>query len=509
MDRYVSAAFRGVIGDLRKVTGEGDRNNQLNNAAYRLGRFIPTGLDESVARAWLEDTARAIGLDEGEIARTVQSGLEAGKREPFVLDGRNDYRPAAELEQADPSEIPEPLDWATILADTTPEIDWLIPEIIERGRLHALFAPSKTHKSLIVQYLCAELASRAVVMYLDFENTTMDLRIRFRDMEHTAETLANLKYWVFPPMSALDTLAGGAQLMSWVDKFEPALVIIDTTSRVIRGGENDSDTFRALYNYSLRQLKAKGVAVLRIDHAGKDVALGQRGSSAKGDDVDTVWLLIKHDEERFTLKCQLQRSGHHPEIINLRKALDPLRFERLESEESTGPLGTDAIIRELERLRVTPDTGYKPAFELLRNSGKNVRRAMVQSAMTEWRRRVDADALTLDQLPEQAGPNPGPKINSQDHVQPDRQPDRIRTEKAEIAAQTPDQKGGPSKTGLVQGVQEGTGPSIGGAVSPPMVRPPDTGPADGPKRPAYVDKVERAAMDALVKGGIGIKITDA
>ena len=57
--------------------------------------------------------------------------------------------------------------------------------------------------------------------------------------------------------------------------------MIDTTSRVIAGEEDRADTFLALYRHTMRPLKAAGVAVIRFDHAGKDLAKGERGSSAK------------------------------------------------------------------------------------------------------------------------------------------------------------------------------------------------------------------------------------
>ena len=38
-------------------------------------------------------------------------------------------------------------------------------------------------------------------------------------------------------------------------------------------------------------LKDADIALLRIDHAGKDLTRGQRGTSAKNDDVDVVWFL--------------------------------------------------------------------------------------------------------------------------------------------------------------------------------------------------------------------------
>jgi hypothetical protein len=57
-------------------------------------------------------------------------------------------------------------------------------------------------------------------------------------------------------------------------------VVIDTVSRAIDGEENSNDTW-------LNQL---GIAMIRLDHSGKDETKGMRGGSAKSGDVDAVWL---------------------------------------------------------------------------------------------------------------------------------------------------------------------------------------------------------------------------
>ena len=50
-----------------------------------------------------------------------------------------------------------------------------------------------------------------------------------------------------------------------------------------------------MYRNTLAPLKQRGIAVLRLDHQGKDGSSGQRGSSAKDGDVDTIWRLKFQD----------------------------------------------------------------------------------------------------------------------------------------------------------------------------------------------------------------------
>jgi hypothetical protein len=76
--RYAEAALRG---ELRRVLDapEGARNDQLNKSAFARGRLISAGmLDRDGTAAVLEDAGQRIGLEAGEIRRSVASGLRAG-----------------------------------------------------------------------------------------------------------------------------------------------------------------------------------------------------------------------------------------------------------------------------------------------------------------------------------------------------------------------------------------------------------------------------------------------
>ena len=78
---YAEAAFAGELTTLRAAT-KGYRNHALNKAAFSLGQLIGAGLDEQKVVSELTSAARAIGLEDSEIAITIQSGLAAGKANP-------------------------------------------------------------------------------------------------------------------------------------------------------------------------------------------------------------------------------------------------------------------------------------------------------------------------------------------------------------------------------------------------------------------------------------------
>lgn len=78
------------------VAPEGQRNDTLNRAAWRLGRYVAGGhLDEGKVREVLTGAALAAGLDPDEVAATLDSGLDSGKREPRDPPARVQYSRAA------------------------------------------------------------------------------------------------------------------------------------------------------------------------------------------------------------------------------------------------------------------------------------------------------------------------------------------------------------------------------------------------------------------------------
>lgn len=86
IDRYGKAALNSELDALRQAE-EGERNIALNKAGFTLTRLSTAGaFDEATVRANLTETAREIGLEEGEIRKTLDSAMGAGRRTPRDLD---------------------------------------------------------------------------------------------------------------------------------------------------------------------------------------------------------------------------------------------------------------------------------------------------------------------------------------------------------------------------------------------------------------------------------------
>ena len=105
-------------------------------------------------------------------------------------------------------------------------------------------------------------------------------------------------------MAGLDTERGALELMAAVKAYGSEVVVIDTVSRAVDGEENSNDTWLELLPaHRARSSSGRGVAMIRLDHTGKDEGKGQRGGSAKSGDVDAMWRLTRVTEERFRLEC--------------------------------------------------------------------------------------------------------------------------------------------------------------------------------------------------------------
>lgn len=88
---YAQAALDGELDALAR-TAEGQRNDQLNRAAFSLGQLVASGL---LARGDVESqlaaTAAAIGLSEREAWATIRSGLDSGGKSPREAPATNGH----------------------------------------------------------------------------------------------------------------------------------------------------------------------------------------------------------------------------------------------------------------------------------------------------------------------------------------------------------------------------------------------------------------------------------
>jgi hypothetical protein len=279
--------------------------------------------------------------------------------------------------------------------------DWIAYPLIARGRQTALFAVAKVGKSYLALACTAALATGKPifgrpaqppvhVLYLDYEMTPGDLLERLERLGYTEEdNLTHLHYAIIPSLPALNTYEGAAAVMKLVELTGAQVVVIDTTGRAVEGEENSADTYREFARTTGLSLKAAGIAMLRTDHAGKDKGKsGQRGSSAKNDDVDLVY--------------HMEREAHHIKLTRLfsRITWAPNEVELVEETlEDIHPIRLkDANPNFTERqyqlasaiLRAFPHIRPGQRHKASRDFRKQVRQAGIKYDTTDLRPALDA-----------------------------------------------------------------------------------------------------------------------
>lgn len=278
-----------------------------------------------------------------EYARQLMQ-MEARRGVQRFLDEREsaqDYEDLALLPDDEFNEKLGVVNWNTLWEDTSTE-RWLVSGFLCAGRGHMLYAPTGIGKSLLLLEVAARLASgRSVwgmppqepvrVLYIDLENSPKgDIKPRLEAMGFNWADLGNLVYLSFPALPSLNHQAGGETLAAAIERLKPDLVIFDTFSRFLDADENLARTAQDFYRFTGQMLKKQGIAFIRLDHSGKNPAMGARGNSAKGDDVDLIWFMSEGASiDTFTLKNEKQRIPTSEPTITLVRKEEPLRHEKL------------------------------------------------------------------------------------------------------------------------------------------------------------------------------------
>ena len=299
-------------------TPSGNRHSALYTISRTLGQLVASRhLTEYLIHNALFDATATNGLlaEDGDhnvtqtitngIAKGIDDGPDPGHHEPAQHNAYTLTPPGAGISATEPDDGIHEVNMTTIITAEFDDAQWLIEPIIPAHRAVALYAAGKTGKSLLVlDFVAAAASGRPIlgdapiepihILYVDQEMTQPDLQERLHDLGYTQPdpTLTeHLHYYQLAPWPPFDTAAGGQRLLQEALKTKAQLVVIDTLIRTLEGDENSADTIKDFTRYTGTPLKANDIALLRIDHAGKDPTRGQRGTSAKRDDVDVVWLL--------------------------------------------------------------------------------------------------------------------------------------------------------------------------------------------------------------------------
>jgi hypothetical protein len=284
--------------------------------------------------------------------------------------------------------------------------DWICKPLIARGRQTAIFAGAKTGKSWLTLNAVAALATGKPIfgqaaqppvncLYLDYEMIESDLYERLEQFGYTEDDdLSHFHYAIIPSLPPLNTPEGASALMHLIRLVKAEVVVIDTTGRAIDGEENSADSYREFARTTGLALKREGVACVRTDHAGKNAKLGQRGSSAKNDDVDIVFQLSKTDDG-LRLKRTHTRIGWVPDTIDLIvEDFDDTINIRLKTKERTGFTTQEiALAKRLDELGYPKELGTNEIIRQAKAQGITLARKTTISRAVQARQMPTPDPL--------------------------------------------------------------------------------------------------------------------
>jgi AAA domain len=283
--------------------------------------------------------------------------------------------------------------WEAAFKAQPEQVQWIVEPVIEAGKLHSFFGPAQAGKTLVSMELsCRIIDSGRKVLYVDNENGIREWVERLTAMGRTPDNLSGLYCRPYSSMPPLDTPAGGRELLRLAHLAKADVVWIDTTSRFIQGRENDSDTFIAVYSCSLMPLKEKGIAVVRLDHTGKDEDRGQRGSSAKEQDLDYIWRIQSDGKLTRTITCMKSRSSRplkQGDKITLTvhgvTPDNPVFYHEWDYRTPTDP---DVAL--LESLGIPASTPRRKVHELLKAAGKKMGSPSIDKAQAIRRKMYES-----------------------------------------------------------------------------------------------------------------------
>ena len=307
------------------------------------------------------------------------------------------------------------VDWKTFWSLEHATEEWLAKPLIAKGRQTALFAGAKTGKSWLTLNVVAALASGKPILgqpaqppihclYLDYEMIESDLYERLEQFGYTEDDdLSHLHYALIPNLPPLNTTEGASAIMKLVELTKAEVVVIDTTGRAIDGEENSADSYREFARTTGLSLKRANVACVRTDHAGKDGGKkqGQRGSSAKNDDVDIVYRLDKSDDG-LTLKRTHTRISWVPETVNLVvEDFDDIITIRLRTKEQRGwTVKEIGIAHRLDELGFPIDIGVNEVQRQLKDQGISLGHKSQISRAIQCRKQPRPDPLNQSEPPQ-------------------------------------------------------------------------------------------------------------
>jgi len=342
-----------------------------------------------------------------------------------ITDHLNQQHPITQLKplttNTPADDLAHLINWDDFWTQTHDDEQWLAWPLIPTARTVSLYAPAKAGKStILLSVITAACTGQqplnnqhtpqqpVTILYLDYEMSTADLYERLTSLGYGPHhNLTRLHYALLPSLPPLDTPEGGNHLLALAQQLQVDAVVVDTIGRAVTGEENSADTIRAFYRHTAQQLKQAGISVLRTDHSGKDADKGQRGTSAKNDDVDIVFRLTRN-QTGVTLTRTHSRITWAPDNIHINYTETDDGTVTVELAATTVfPDGTAPIAQLLDDLDIPIDQSMRKTEKQVREAGHKIRNSLIRAAIQMRREKHLRDPFGLPDKPSRNGAHAG------------------------------------------------------------------------------------------------------
>jgi hypothetical protein len=399
---YARAALDGCMDEVARAT-TGERNDTLNKKAFRLGTMVARGwISPAEVFDALFAAAASCGLNanDGEEAtrKTLESGLNNGEKHPHP-----------DLDTGQQEGFTEPpatrASWKYHTGAVPVPLRWLIKSILpETGAalVAGQWGTFKTTVALDVSVcVMAQLpfAGRyrvkrpGAVLYIALEGEGMlSARLAAIAVHHRATGPLPFAWRCDCPAltnknATTELCAIADEAAAYLDRnfgLPVVLIWIDTVITAAgynEGGDNDTAASQKVMGVLRILSKHTGALVVGIDHFGKVVETGTRGSSAKEGAADTVIALLADRElsggvKNTRLAVRKQRDG-----VSGFEMPFTARMVETGTDDDGDPITAPVIEWQATQQTAPADARWTPSMQLLRrvlmtalvDCGQNVR----------------------------------------------------------------------------------------------------------------------------------------
>jgi hypothetical protein len=270
--------------------------------------------------------------------------------------------------------VPRTLKGAAIRA--LPDPDYIVKGVVDKGALAEFFGPPKCGKSFAALELALHIVAgtpwfgrrihRCGVLYVSAEGGTgikkrLEAATRRLGLDLDALNFGT----VILPTNLLEHGDVEQLIVDAQDVDDIGLIIIDTASRVMPGGKEDTEAMSRLVAACDAIRTATGAAVLLIHHTGKDQSRGSRGGSVLPAAVDANVAFARDDQTRLhSAELVAARDGETGPIASFMLDVVTLGIDADGDASTTCVLVPSDLPKDVAQGRARPAQGDL-AFEFL------------------------------------------------------------------------------------------------------------------------------------------------